>query len=163
MSSSYPYFTPLEDPQFSGEMPLPDAVGDADSGVSILKANADHTHLIEIGGETNPWQDVLFGAGWFNWAVSTNRTCQYSRIGNIAFLRGAFGAPNPANLGATMGTIPIDFCPKNGVIEVFVVTTGGAGVGAQQIWVHPNGAITWHGPSTNPQWVSVAAIFWSID
>jgi len=160
MSGQYPYFTPLDDPQFAGEMPLPDAVGDADSGVSIQKANADHTHLLEIGGEVNPWQDVLFGVGWFNWAVSTNRTCQYSRIGNIAFLRGVFGAPNPANIGVTMGTIPVDFCPKNNLTEVFA-TTGGSG--AAQIWVHYNGAITWHGPGTTPQWVSAAAIFWSID
>jgi len=160
MSSSYPYFTPLEDPQFAGEMPLPDAVGDADSGVSIQKANADHTHLLEIGGLTNPWSDVLFGAGWFNWAPATNRACQYSRIGNVAFLRGSFGAPNPAAVGSTMATIPVDFCPKNNVTEVYM---GTGGSGHAEIWVGYNGAITWHGPGTNPQWVSIGNIFWSID
>jgi len=43
---------------------------------------------------------------------------------------------------------------------VFTVT---GGAGAAQIWVSNNGIISWRGPSTNPQWVSAAAVFWSID
>jgi hypothetical protein len=159
MSSAYPYFTPLDDPQFPGETPLPAPVGDADSGVSILKANADHTHLHEIGGETNSWQDVLFGAGWYNWAQS-NRFCQYSRIGNVAFLRGVFGGPASGPIGSTMGTIPVDFCPKNGMNELFPAVTNAGFAGVS---VRDNGNVVFQIGTANPQWVSFGTVMWSID
>jgi hypothetical protein len=156
---TYTYFEPGKEPEFPGEMPIPDPVGDSDSGVSSLKANADHTHLYEIGGVTNPWQAVLFGLGWYNWNVN-NRDCEYSRIGSVSFLRGVFGAPNPAGFGIVMGTIPIDYCPRSGKTEVIGAWSA---AGACEVWIQSNGSITWHGPSTNPQWVTVGNIYWSID
>jgi hypothetical protein len=122
MSDPYTYFTQPGAPTFPGEVPLPGSVGDADVGFSSLKANADHSHDFAMGAEASEWQNVLFVSPWTNLG-GTARTCQYTRIGGVGFLRGVATYPGGIPAGSTnqiMFSISPNYTPLNGERELIV-------------------------------------------
>src|SRR5215831_3304911 len=108
MTDLYPYFSPLPEPQWQGEMPPPTVVGDQDVGFSDLKANADHSHQLTPGA----WQPILVSSPWST-PGSPNRLGEYTRVGTLTFVRGYFAAGAATAAPSTLGTIPIDFAPRN--------------------------------------------------
>ena len=146
---------------FPGEMPLPEAVGDSDVGISGLKANADHAHLLELGGKTNPWINILLsvGATWFG---GVTRIPQYTRIGTVGFMRGVIAFAPVINPPFIIGTIPIDFCAQNGISETFPILTQGP-VGPGQVDLQANGNLVYTIGPANIATIVLGNLHWSID
>lgn len=114
MSDPYPYYSPLADPQWQGEMPAPTAVGDQDIGASNLKSNADHAHSFSTG----EWKNMQVLPPW-SCPGGNTRIGQYSRIGTSVYIRGFFTCtPNTAG-PSNIAQIPIDFAPRQNMRETF--------------------------------------------
>ena len=112
------YFTQPEDPTFPGEMPLPEPVGFSDPGMSAQKANADHAHELNIGSNQTPWFDLLLTPPW-QWYGLPYRKPQYTRVGNLAIMRGVFWSATNVTSPSELGKIPVEYSPTSGNREQF--------------------------------------------
>jgi len=141
------YFTVPQDPTFPGEMPQPEPVGFSDPGGSALKANADHTHEINIGSNQTPWFDWLMTSPW-GWYGAPWRKPQYTRIGNVTIIRATLwaGGATPSS-PIELGKIPVDYCPQSGNREGFIaIGWVGTTYYILQCSVRETGSIMYDGP-----------------
>ena len=98
-------------PEFLGEMPVPEPIGDSDPGISALKANADHTHALLLGGISTTWSTLLlspfavpYGSGF--------RAPEFTSIGNMVFIRGLIAVNGATAYPVLLATMPADLAPK---------------------------------------------------
>lgn len=141
--------------EFLGEMPLPEAIGNSDPGILALKSNADHSHDFV----PKDWLPVLLAGTWA-WYGGTTRQPEYTRIGGLALLRGVFSNGTPQNPPSVVGTIPVDYCPQNGMREVFnCQVTGGSG----QVDILADGRIIYQSGPVGINILFFGTIVWSID
>lgn len=92
-------------------MPLPGPVGQSDSGISALKANADHSHSFLVGAETTTWFNLPLGPFVSNYGGGY-RTAQYTVLGNLGFIRGLVAVSGAPGFPIVLGNIPVDIAPS---------------------------------------------------
>jgi hypothetical protein len=142
-------------PEFLGEMPIPEPIGDSDPGISALKANADHTHAFLLGGISTTWSTLLLSVGCAPYGGGF-RTPEFTNVGNLVFVRGLVSCGGLTGFGQTIANMPADLAPK--------ATELAMGMGFNMVYrfdVQTSGAISLNpGVGTgsyNPAWVSLGA------
>jgi hypothetical protein len=148
---------PTDQPiQFSGETPLPQSVSSNDSGISQLKANADHSHGLNIGGVDTPWFNLPLGPACTNYAGGgaggATKPAQYTRVGNMGLIRGVVGfltSTSPVQIGV----VPPEFRPS---LREIGIGYGAGGAFEVDLWTDGQLIMT-SGPSVSPFYLSIGS------
>jgi hypothetical protein len=115
MSDPYGYgiSNPTDQPiSFGGEVPIPQSISANDPGISALKANADHSHALSIGGVDTPWYNLPLGPFCGIYGGAGFRTPQYAQVGNIGLLRGLVAFIGSTAFPVQIGQLPASMAPK---------------------------------------------------
>ena len=99
-------------PEFLGEMPVPEPIGDSDPGISALKANADHTHAFLLGGVSTTWSVLTLSIYSVPYGGAGFRAPEFTNIGNMVFIRGLVAVTGAAGWGVTIASMPASLAPK---------------------------------------------------
>jgi hypothetical protein len=118
MSDLYPYFSPLDNPKWEGEVPSPADVGDTDVGQSSSKSNADHQHGFFFG----PWNPLSLANPWLIFGTPY-RSPEYARVGGTCMIHGMIKG---GNVGQTIAILPTGFAPHSGTEILICWGAGGA-------------------------------------
>jgi hypothetical protein len=122
---------PTDQPiNFSGEVPVPQSISANDPGISALKANADHSHGLNVGGVDTPWYNLPLGPFCVPYG-SNFRYPQYSRVGNIGILRGLVAFIGSTAFPVQVGQLPASMTPT---CEELGIVWGETGAFRIDIW-----------------------------